>query len=94
VRDEKERMMGRKTVNVEDVLAWANNYMASPSTTPESRKGVAALIEQVLHSTGNYAGFNLLVSEYLPAEEQTLDNVLREGYDDTRRRYHGGKVGK
>jgi len=38
--------------------------------------------------TGNYRGFQYLSSEYLPVEEQVQGSqVLKDNFDDTRRRY-------
>jgi hypothetical protein len=85
--------MGRKTVSVAEVVQWTNNYLATPQTTIEARRGVIGLCDQILHHTGNYAGFTYLESEYLPADQQTSDNVLRPDLDDTRRRYSSGKIG-
>jgi hypothetical protein len=61
--------------------------LAAPGGTAEGRQALAVLVENMLMSTGNYRGFGYLPSEYLPAEQQTNDRVLRDGHDDTRRRY-------
>lgn len=82
----------RKTISVAAVVQKANTFLAADSTTVGDRSGVASLVEAILFETGNYNGFNYLVSEFLPAEEQTMDNVLREGYDPTRRFYYGPKA--
>jgi len=83
-------MAARKTIAVEDVRDMVNRALAFPDTfhrvegmTPEQamRIGVASLMEQILHATGNYRGFGYLVSEL------TEDGTLREGHDDSRRRY-------
>jgi hypothetical protein len=89
----------RKTVDVSVVVERVNAMLALPSEnvlailgdeTPERafRTGLAALLEGVLFDTGNYRGYNYQASEFLPAEEQTQDNVLRPDADDTRRRYY------
>jgi hypothetical protein len=84
-------MSSRKTVNVEQVRTWANNFLAAPDAfsnlhTPEERKaqrqGVAALLDTVLQATGNYHGFM-----YQPSEWDEAAGRLRDGYDDSRRRY-------
>lgn len=88
--------MSRKTFEVDTLRERANALLVMPdSVNPletlrerqAQRIGAIALIESVLHATGNYRGFRYLDSEYLPAAEQTSDSVLRPGYDDTRRRY-------
>lgn len=85
--------MGRKTVDVRQIVAWTNNYLASANTTPNARLGVASLCDQVLHATGNYAGFSYLESEYLPVEEQIDGKVLRDDFDESRRVYSTRKIG-
>lgn len=80
--------MARKTVEVSD-LKIRLNYMLSQSADEmkAQRLAIAGFVEGILHETGNYRGFQYLSSEYLPAEEQTGDKVLRDDYDETRRRY-------
>ena len=60
-------MAKRKTVQVADLKAHANHFLAledrdmqdgSPCINAQWRQGVCALIEKVLHDTGNYKGFN------------------------------------
>jgi hypothetical protein len=86
--------MGRKTVDVSQLVGWVNTRLAVPDSahrfdgmSPEQayRAGVASLLEQVLHATGNYRGFGYQQSERVPDS----DYPLREGYDDTRRVYYG-----
>lgn len=73
--------MARKTVNVEFVKERTNTFLAtSDDSMAEMRKGMAALLESVLHETNNYHGFQYLSSE--------LDNgMLKDEYDGTRRHY-------
>lgn len=82
--------MGRKTIDVEKVKEFANAGLAAQSSflrlegvTPEQayRMGIAAVLEGVLHATGNYKGFAYQRSE--------LDNngALKWGYDNSRRTY-------
>lgn len=86
--------MGRKTVDVETLVGWVNTRLATPSSsfklddyTPEQafRLGLMSIVEQVLHNTGRYAGFNYQDSEVIPYEERTdSTDSLRPGYDRTR----------
>jgi len=85
----------RQTVPVADVITWANariavdgQFAALDGLTPDQafRRGVASLLEQILHRTGNYAGFGY------PASELAAPGELRDGYDDTRRIYYGGRA--
>jgi len=52
--------MSRKTVDVSSVLAEANRLLKldDPTMTTDEKRGVACLLEHVLHSTDNYKGFN------------------------------------
>lgn len=80
--------MARKTIEVAQVVKAANLFLAAPdsfSTAEDSksqRLGVCAMVEHVLHATGNYKGWRHLESEWDPKAE-----ALREGHDDTRRQY-------
>lgn len=48
----------RKTVEVAKVLSMANAFMANSGDHEDvERRGVASLLESVLHETGNYHGF-------------------------------------
>lgn len=54
---------GKKTIKVARVLEMANKILAaedSPYVTDGMRKGIASLLEQILHDTDNYSGFNYL----------------------------------
>jgi hypothetical protein len=88
--------MPRKTIDVAQLIEWVNTRCAAPDSphtltmegrelTPEQafRLGVASLLGQVLHATGNYKGFS-----YNDSELET-PSKLRDGYDGTRRKYHG-----
>lgn len=83
----------KKTVPVQQVLNAANTMLQTKDSTlrlddvtPEQafRRGVAAMLEVVLHNTGNYHGFRYQPTEMLTPEQ------LRPDYDDTRRQYYGG----
>jgi hypothetical protein len=73
--------MARKTVEIATVRDTVNRMLAAPNGTAEGRRALAVLAESILMSTGNYRGFG-----YLPSE-LSAPGVLRDGYDDTRRRY-------
>lgn len=82
-------MTKRKTIKVADVVARANRMLeVTPDDWVGERQGIAALLDWILMETDQYAGYQYQRSQFLPAEEQTLDNVLIPGYDDSRRRYH------
>lgn len=82
--------MSRKTFKVADLVAKVNTMNAMTLDTPEGkgqREALNILIESVLMSTDNYKGFCYWADQYLPASEQTENNVLIENYDDTKRHY-------
>ena len=50
--------MSRKTIRVEDVIDWANNYLArTDDQHRESRWGVIVMLDMILFETGNWQGF-------------------------------------
>lgn len=80
-------MSKRKTIDVAELVNDINR-MISRSETEQERIVLGVLAESVLMRTGNYKGFQLLPSEFLPPEEQTNEHVLRPDYDSTKRRYY------
>jgi hypothetical protein len=62
--------MGRKTIEVESMLKFANERLAwvSEANTPEMRWGVIVMIEEILHKSGNYNGFRYLDNHELPSD--------------------------
>lgn len=72
----------RQTLPVDILKNRVNRMLAAEGGTEDGRKALAVLIEGVLMDTGNYKGFG-----YLPAEWEKDGTGLRDGYDDTRRRY-------
>lgn len=83
--------MARKTQDVAEMTKWFNVGMDTPDSalrleglTPAQafRLGRASLLEQALHATGNYKGWNT------PASERNDDGTLRDGADETRRFYY------
>jgi hypothetical protein len=50
----------RKTIEVKTVREIANKLLASDGLTNEQKKGLRLLVEDVLHKTGNYKGFNTI----------------------------------
>jgi len=71
----------RKTVNRTLLVSIANDAIAAAPTVAE-RQAIATVVSTVLLRGDAYLGFNYLASEL------NEDGVLREGYDDSRRRYH------
>jgi hypothetical protein len=60
----------RKTIDVDQVLATANRMLAgSKNLDPDFRRGVASLLESVLHQAERYNGFGYLPQEHVPPDE-------------------------
>lgn len=74
--------MARKTIDVDDVRRKANDLLAISSNDPDTRPsrqfrvGIELLVEHVLMSTDQYAGFQYLETD----DDAQLD-------DDSLRRY-------
>lgn len=49
----------RKTVDVDRIKVAANFFLAHESTTEESARGCAGLLETVLMAANRYKGFNI-----------------------------------
>ena len=72
----------RKTLQVSKLIDDVNHLLDVSTCTPDVRFGMIAVLEQVLHDTGNYKGYN-----------NVKDGVIcnyREQPDDSRRYYYGG----
>jgi hypothetical protein len=55
--------MSRKTIRVETVIDWANNYLARTDDQHiERRRGVMAMLEKILYETGNYQGYRYITN--------------------------------
>jgi hypothetical protein len=53
-------MRPRKTTSVEDLIDTANHMLEHSTCSREARCGMIALLESMLHATGNYRGFSYL----------------------------------
>ena len=75
-----------KTSKVARIIEMANAMMASesPHVSQEWKNGVGFLLSQILHETGNYAGFSYLPSAGVTGAGTPEVAVERE-YD---RKYH------
>jgi hypothetical protein len=55
--------MARKTLDVSEMIDWANGVFAMPESdiiTPEHKQGVIHALDHILHATNNYHGFGYL----------------------------------
>jgi hypothetical protein len=55
--------MGRKTIEVGKILNIANHFLAAKNTKEDEREAVCAMLETILHETGNYMGYRYLTIE-------------------------------
>ena len=53
-------MKGRKTIEVKGMLEWANRQLGRTDefATEKFKAGICVMIEELLHSSGNYQGYN------------------------------------
>lgn len=70
----------RKTVDVKSVRERVNKMLDVSTCTSEERFGMIAVLEMILHDTGNYRGFNNIL------EGQVCS--YKEQPDDSRRHYY------
>jgi len=53
--------MARKTINVESIKKLVNDFLLnSADEKTVERRSYCAILEELLHQTGNYKGFNYL----------------------------------
>ena len=60
----------RKTVEVAWLRELVNARLEKSTCSPEVRRGMASVLESVLHETGNYRGF-----QYLPSANSRNEEV-------------------
>ena len=87
--------MSRKTVEVLPLLEWANKNLSRDDqfATVDFKSGVCSMIEMVLMSTNNYAGFMFLDNEdsdcgtlgYYSRSYFYSAKMRKEARDDARR---------
>ena len=88
----------RKTVPVQEMLDYANGYLAAKGGTAEARKAIICFIEMTLFKADRYRGFTYLTQDELSSLDKPgirwVDRVAGmvgdprfEDTDDTRRRY-------
>jgi len=65
--------MARKTINVKDLVEELNRRLTVPGLGVFEREAVCSVIEHVLLSTDQYAGFSYQPSEWDEAPTQTAD---------------------
>ena len=48
----------RKTIKVSLIKEWANELLTDSTMSEEAKSGICTTIEEILHETDNYKGFN------------------------------------
>ncbi len=86
--------MKRKTVDVGFMKQYINEQLKDSTCSRDIRLGYCAILETILHSTGNYRGYTHLFEEEVPhgqkpgvilGDSSKGENNLFP--DDSRRRY-------
>lgn len=81
-------MAKRKTIEVERVRELANKFLElSADIQSHERIGVAGMIENVLHETGNYKGFGYIQGKGI-IHDPVPGGVNHVFVDETRRTYY------
>jgi hypothetical protein len=70
----------RKTTNVETVRNRVNILLANPNVSDEYRLGAAAILESILHDTGNYQGYSYVGIEFPKGEDPIIPNMTMRHY--------------
>ena len=55
-------MKGRKTIEVEWMLNWANKQLAYEGHNQQHKAGICTMIERLLLDTGRYNGYRYLIT--------------------------------
>ena len=83
----------KKTFKVSDLKKNVNSMLAGSTCSAGIRDGMATVLGEVLHATGNYAGFGYLTQEQVPTGEKP--GIIRgeepnenQFPDDSRRFYY------
>jgi hypothetical protein len=51
-------MAKRKTINVKDLVNYANQKLKNPELSVDEKKATACFIDHILGESGNYSGFD------------------------------------
>lgn len=70
----------RKTANVDSVRNRVNILLANPNVSDEYRLGAAAILESILHDTGNYKGYSYIGIEFPKDEDPIIPNLTMRVY--------------
>lgn len=59
----------RKTLSVKQLVQCANAMLKNSVNSPSYRAGVQSMVEEILHTSGNYKGFRYLKQEEVPPQK-------------------------
>jgi len=79
--------MARKTIEVEAVRLQVNEMLRNSTCSPDTRRGMCSVLEDILHRTGNYKGFQYLGAPEVPEGEKPgihWDKLRNDGIPDER----------
>jgi hypothetical protein len=60
----------KKTFNVDAYRTMVNECLALSECNADVRKGMLTMLEEILHQTGNYKGFQYLMQNQVPADQK------------------------
>lgn len=91
--------MARKTLEIAHMLEFVNQALATSTCSDQTRKGMIAVLETMLHKAGCYKGYRHLCESEVPVGELPAIRMADDGSmlpypdrfancDDTRRCYH------
>jgi hypothetical protein len=74
----------RKTIEVSEMLEWANNHLKRTDEYANKgfKSGISTMIEKILHDTGNYKGFGFINND--DSETGTLGYYSRFYYKNSK----------
>jgi hypothetical protein len=69
-------MAARKTIKVSLIKEWANELLTESTISDETKSGICTTLEEILHETDNYKGFN-----YVYWLKEGCDKWVADGRD-------------
>ena len=60
----------KKTFNIDEYRKMVNDLLAVSTCSADMRQGMINMLEEILHRTGNYKGFQYLMQNQVPAGEK------------------------
>lgn len=60
----------KKTFNVDEYRKMVNDSLTVSTCSADMRRGMITMLEEILHRTGNYKGFQYLMQGQVPANQK------------------------